>query len=72
MLTGHIHKTFILKHGDEKNTIDHSYPVIVGSSFTERSMVGTAIELYNGMVKIKFTNSAKKVLYYEEIKIRTD
>ena len=62
MLCGHFHKAFILRQGDEGNLIDHSYPVVVGSTHSEEALWGAAITLNRDKMEVYFTNSACEVV----------
>ena len=70
MLTGHLHKTFVLERGDERATTENPYPVIVGSSMTYSgdTIVGTAITLRRDGLTYKFTDQDLAVLEEGEIK----
>ena len=62
MLCGHFHKAFILTQGDERNLIDHSYPVVVGSAHSEEDLWGAAITLNRDKMEVCFTNTACEVM----------
>ena len=62
MLCGHFHKAFILTQGDERNLIDHSYPVVVGSAHSEEDLWGAAITLNKDKMEVRFTNTACEVM----------
>ena len=62
MLCGHFHKAFILTQGDERNLIDHSYPVVVGSAHVEEELWGAAITLNRDKMKVCFTNNSCEVV----------
>ena len=69
MLCGHFHQAFILTQGDERNLIDHTYPVVVGSACLEEELWGTAITLNKDKMTVCFTNTMHEVveshtLYY--------
>ncbi len=70
MLSGHLHKTFLLEPHDERATTDNPYPVIVGSSMTYSgdTIVGTAITLRRDGLTYQFTNQDHAVLEEGEIK----
>lgn len=57
MICAHIHKAYILKPHSNESTIDHNYPVIVGSACYENDIVGTAITICNNKLIVKFTDS---------------
>lgn len=54
MICGHLHRAFILSPGDEASTLDHNYPVIVGSAKTGDSMGGALITLYRDETDVEF------------------
>jgi DNA repair exonuclease SbcCD nuclease subunit len=62
MLSGHFHKAFILSQGDERNLIDHTYPVVVGSAHSEEGLLGAAITLNKDEMTVCFTNSEHEVV----------
>ena len=70
MLSGHLHKTFLLLPGDERSTSPATYPVIVGASMTYSgdTIVGTAITLRRDGLTYQFTNQDHAVLDEGEIK----
>ena len=70
MLTGHLHKTFLLAPNDERATTPNPYPVIVGSAVTYSgdTIVGTAITLRRDGLTYRFTNQDHAVLEEGELK----
>lgn len=62
MLCGHFHKAFILTQGDERNLIDHSYPVVVGSACLDDELWGSAVTLNQDKMFVCFTNSEQKIV----------
>ena len=62
MLCGHFHRAFILTQGDERNLIDHTYPVVVGSVHTDEELWGAAITLNKDKMEVLFTNVACEVV----------
>lgn len=75
MLSGHFHRTFILKTNDERSFMPHSYPIVVGSGIKivgadtrTAEYVGTALVVNSDGVSIKFTNSSREVLDSEYLK----
>ena len=61
MISAHMHKTYILNKTTEKSTIEHNYPVIVGSGHYEDDIWGTALTISNNKLFIKFTDSNNQV-----------
>jgi Icc-related predicted phosphoesterase len=65
MLCGHMHRAYVLFDGDERNTLPHDYPVIVGSACffgeTPPKIWGTALTIDRGGVLVQFTDQNKKV-----------
>lgn len=45
MICGHLHRSFILKHDDERSTVKHSYPVIFGGEPRPDGYAATAITI---------------------------
>ena len=70
MLCGHFHKAFILTQGDEQNLIDHTYPVVVGSAYTDDDLWGAAITLNKDKMEVYFTNVEKKIIQTYELMLR--
>lgn len=70
MLTGHLHNTFIIMEGDERSTVPHAYPVIVGSGLKREpvQVVGTAITLNADGMTLRFTDQERNVLETNQIK----
>lgn len=62
MITGHMHVASILLQDDERNTLPHNYPVIVGSAVTKESIIGAAIVLNKNEMNVKFTDNEGNVL----------
>lgn len=62
MICGHFHKAFILTQGDERNLIDHSYPVVVGSACLDDELWGSAVTLNQDKMFVCFTNSEQKIV----------
>ncbi len=55
MLCGHMHKMYLLSPtDDEANTLEHNYPVIVGSSKTSKDMGGALITVYKDKTEVEF------------------
>lgn len=57
MICAHIHKAYILYPHSKESTIDHNYPVIVGSACYEHDIVGTAISIIDNKLVVRFTDS---------------
>ena len=70
MVCGHLHRAYVLFDGDERNTLPHKYPVIVGSEchFDKNSLWGTALTIGKKSVKVEFTDENKQVQESCEIK----
>ena len=62
MLCGHFHKSFVLLQGDERNLIDHSYPVIVGSVCSSEGLRGAAITLNKNEMKVCMTDKLHQIV----------
>lgn len=63
MLCGHLHKAFILPSGDERSTLEHNYPVVVGSAVLGRENIyGAAITLNPNVMEVAFTDKDKVVV----------
>ena len=69
MLCGHMHDNYILYPGDKRNTLEHHYPVIVGSKLadedcehgTSKNLCGAAITLKSDRIEISFTDRFRKI-----------
>lgn len=61
MLCGHMHKAYMLYSGDEQNTLEHKYPVVVGSD-PKNDFIGTAITITKNQILVKFTDCNHKVI----------
>ena len=63
MLSGHFHRTYVLKSNDDRSLIPHNFPVIIGTGcdFAKDDMWGTAITIEGGKANIKFTDSHHNV-----------
>lgn len=57
MLSAHMHKTYILNKTTERSTIEHNYPVIMGSGHFEDDIWGTYLTIKDNEVFVKFTYS---------------
>jgi len=62
MLCGHFHKSFVLLQGDERNLIDHNYPVIVGSVCLDEGLMGAAITLNKTEMEVCMTDSLHQII----------
>ena len=62
MLTGHMHKAYILQRNDSRSLLPHEYPVVVGSAcFGEEDFWGAGIILNNDQMQVYFTDSNKEI-----------
>lgn len=65
MFCGHIHKAYFLSANDQRNIINHKYPVIVGSACNYESgledIIGTAVTLEGGTAICRFTNKDRTI-----------
>ena len=64
MLSGHLHRAFVLDEGDESKTCPCEFPVIVGSALfrPEEIFWGTAITLTSNFALVKFIDDKKQVV----------
>ncbi len=62
MLSGHLHRTFVLEKHDSRALVDNPYPVIVGARPDRDNITGTAIILDKAGLTYRFTNTAHEVL----------
>ncbi len=71
IISGHLHKTFVVEKNDESKTCPCSLPLIVGSAIKrdENFMCGTALNFKDNKVIVKFTDNNKKVHAEYEINI---
>ncbi len=67
MLCGHMHRYHMLYSGDERNTLDHEYPVVIGSD-PKNGFVGTAIVANKDGMSVRFTNSNHEVIEEHYVK----
>jgi predicted phosphodiesterase len=61
MVSGHMHKAYILQRNDKRSLLPHEYPVVVGSACYDEEVWGTAIVLNKTEMKVCFTDSNKQV-----------
>lgn len=61
MICGHIHTAYILRSDDEKNTLPHNYPVIVGSALYDEDVWGTALIVEKDRMNVYFTDSLHRI-----------
>lgn len=62
MLCGHYHRAFILSPDDERNILEHNYPVVVGSAcFRGTDLWGTALIINPEGIEVRFTDKDKVV-----------
>lgn len=63
MLCGHLHKAFLLQPNDERSTLEHNYPVAVGSAcafgskYGHETLTGAAITIDGDTVTVCFNDS---------------
>ncbi|MBQ2719138.1 MAG: metallophosphoesterase [Clostridia bacterium] len=63
MLSGHLHKIFLAMPDDERNTLPHAYPILVGAwPKNYKSVIGTAITLTDTGLTYRFTDEEHAVL----------
>ena len=67
MLSGHVHRTYILPPYDSASTNPASYPVIIGSERYQGKFMGTAIVLNKDNAKIMFTDQDLQIVSKCEI-----
>lgn len=71
MLSGHMHKAYILQTEDDRCTITNPYPVIVGTQTTKEDIVGTALTLNGDLLTVKFTNSNYEIVETHLLNLQT-
>ena len=59
MLCGHMHKPFIAYADDERNIIEHSFPVVFGTCNKKDGVFGSVITLNADDFSVTFTDNAK-------------
>ncbi len=69
MLTGHIHRAYILLPDNEEATIRHNYPIVIGSGVQAESIIGAAITLNKTSMEVKFTDNNGIILESQTIEI---
>lgn len=62
MLSGHLHRTFVLKKHDPQAILDNPYPVIVGARPDRTNITGTAIILEKAGLTYRFTDTEHTVI----------
>jgi len=67
MLCGHMHKAYMLYKGDQNNTLEHEYPIVVGSD-PKNNFIGTALTIDQNQMLIRFTDSNHAVIEEHVIK----
>ena len=70
MITAHMHKTYILNGTTERSTLNHNYPVIVGSGHYPNELVGTALTIKDNDIIVRFTNSKHQIDEENILKIK--
>ena len=72
MITGHIHRAFLIDKNSEMNTLPHNYPVIVGvECFGNDDLWGTAMTILGNKLTVRFTNSACEIVQEHTIDLST-
>ena len=62
MVTGHIHKAYVLDKNDKRSLLPHEYYVVVGSAcFGEEDFWGAGLTVNRDKVLVEFTDSHHKV-----------
>ena len=62
MVTGHIHKAYILEKNDEKSLLSHEYPVVVGSAcYGDDDFWGAGLVLNKNTLQVYFTDANQQV-----------
>lgn len=61
MICGHVHRTYYLANGDERDKCEHNFPVICASALFPDKMVGTAVTLKKSGTIMKHVNSFGQV-----------
>ncbi len=69
MLTGHIHREYVLLPGNEEATTPHNYPIVVGSGVRAESIIGTAITLNKNTMEVTFTDNDGTALASQTVEI---
>lgn len=68
MISGHMHKAFIMKENDERSSIPNSLPVVIGSILNDETLAGAALVFKKDGVDVKITDQNKNILNTEYIK----
>lgn len=72
MISGHMHKAYLLEKNSPNSLLKHDYPVIVGSACFENSDIwGTAMTISGEKLLVKFTDSNKQVRETYAIELNT-
>ena len=68
MLSGHFHTAFVLLKDDERNFLQHEYPVVVGSVCSKEGLLmGAAITLCKDMMQVCIADAEHQVAQRYEI-----
>ena len=67
MLCGHYHIAFVMRPGDGRSLIPHTYPVVVGSKRSSGVYWGAAILLNREGAEVLFTDGEQNVLEKHEL-----
>lgn len=63
MICGHWHKTYILSSDDERNTVPHSYPVIIGAENQEDFLkAGCLLIINKNTLQVQFVDTKGQIL----------
>lgn len=74
MLTGHIHKEFVIEKHSAKCFCDNDYTIIVGSAvdYDTEYVAGAALTVSKTDLRVRFTDTEHKVLFDKTYDIRSD
>ncbi len=61
MLTGHMHKAFVLEKNDKRSLRENSFPIIVGSMTDDDYRIGAALSFSGDSLSVKFTDAEHKI-----------
>ncbi len=72
MVSGHVHRAFVLDRDSEKSPRPHSYPVVFGSAcFGKEDLWGAALTLSGNTAIVRFTNAKGEVKETHTIDLAT-
>lgn len=69
MLTGHMHRAYMVMPDDERSTLAHNYPVVVGSAVQKETIIGAAVTVSKESMEVKFTDKNGNITETHTVKL---